>query len=146
MAGAKSARPLSPLVWLPTFATDEEALDQQHRKLMIDLNELTDLLFEGRAWSSVVATSEELREDSIEHFKAEEEVLKKTGYRQLPQHRSVHRQLERQLDDIVGRLVRVRSAARADIEGALYLRSMLIDHFFRQDIAYKSHVLRSKGR
>jgi hemerythrin len=144
MTGSKFVRPLSPLGWIPAFAVGEELLDQQHRKLMRDLNELTDLLFESSSWSSVVKKCEELREDSIEHFKTEEEVLNRTAYPQFAQHRSVHRQLEWQLDDIVGHLVRVPHASRTDIEGALYLRSMLIDHFFRKDFAYKSHILKSR--
>jgi hemerythrin len=145
MARAKPVTSLSPLVWLPSFATGEERLDRQHRKLMTDINELTELLFEDRPWSSVVAKSQELREDSIEHFKAEEEILKKTAYPQLSQHRALHRQLEQQLDEIIRQLVLVHRASRGDIEAALYLRSMLIDHFFRRDIAYKSHVVKARG-
>jgi hemerythrin len=138
-------RPLSPLVWLPSFAIHEETLDRQHRKLMVDINQLTDLLFEGRPWHEVVAKSEELREESLGHFKTEEELLRKAEYHRLAQHRSIHRQLERQLDEIIRHLVRAQRASRGDVEAALYLRSMLIDHFFRQDIAYKSDVMRSRG-
>jgi hemerythrin-like metal-binding protein len=143
MAGAKSVTPLSPLVWVPVFGVDEESLDRQHRKLMLDLNELTALLAEGRPWSSVVAKSEELQRDSVAHFEAEEEMLKKTAYPRLPQHRADHGHLVRQLRDIVGHLAEVRRPARRDVEATLYLRSMLIDHFFRKDIAYRSHVLNS---
>jgi hemerythrin len=74
---------LAPLVWLSSFAIDQETLDHQHRELMADINELTDLLFEGRPWSSVAAKSQELREDSIEYSKTEEEMLKKTAYPRL---------------------------------------------------------------
>jgi hemerythrin-like metal-binding protein len=142
----KSIRPLAPLVWLSSFAIDEETLDRQHRKLMADINELTDLLFEGWPWSSVAAKSQELKEDSFEHFKTEEEILKKTAYPQFSQHCALHREIERQLDEIIRQLVLVHRASRGDIEAALYLRSMLIDHFFRRDLAYKSHVMKARGR
>jgi hemerythrin-like metal-binding protein len=142
----KAVRPLSPLVWLPTFATDEEDVDRQHRKLMVDINELTNLLFDGHPWSLVVAKSRELREESIEHFRTEEEVLKKTVYARFNQHQADHRHLVGQLDDIVEHLAGQRRASRADIEAVRYLRSMLIDHFFRKDIAYKSHVLISRRK
>lgn len=144
MTGAKSVTPLSPLVWVAVFGVDEEGLDRQHRKLMLDLNELTTLLVEGRPWASVVAKSEELRSDSEAHFKAEEEMLNKTAYPRLRQHRADHGRLVRQLHDIVGHLAEVRRPLRRDVEAALYLRSMLIDHFFRKDIAYRSHVLKSR--
>ena len=61
---------------------------------MADINELTDFLFEGRPWSSVVAKSQELREDSFEHFRTEEEILKKTAYPQFSQHHALHREIE----------------------------------------------------
>lgn len=146
MAKGRSVTSLSPLVWLPSFATGEERLDRQHRKLMTDINELTELLFDNRPWSSVVKKSQELREDSIEHFEMEEEILKATAYRQFSQHRALHRELEQRLDEIIRQLVLVHRASRGDIEAALYLRSMLIDHFFRRDIAYKSHVMKARGR
>jgi hemerythrin len=140
-----TVRPLSPLGWLPAFAVGEERLDREHRKLMRDINELTDLIFEGPSWPSVVAKCEVLRRETIKHFKTEEEVLERTAYPKIAPHRSVHRHLRRQLDDLVGHLVSVQHASRTDIEAALYLRSMLIDHFFRKDIAYKSHILSSRG-
>jgi hemerythrin-like metal-binding protein len=136
---------MSPLGWLPALAVGEERLDREHRALMRDINELTDLLFESPSWSSVVAKCEKLREDTIEHFKTEEEVLERTAYPQFARHRSIHRHLRQQLDELIGHIVRVPRASRTEIEAAIHLRSMLIDHFFRKDIAYKSHVLRSRG-
>jgi hemerythrin len=144
MARIKPIRQLSPLVWLSVFETGEEVPDRQHRKLMADINNLTELLFEGRRWSSIVVKSKELHEDSLEHFRAEEEMLKRIGYALLPQHRTIHRELARQLDNIAGHLARITQASQADIESALYLRSMLVDHFFRQDFAYKAHVLEAR--
>jgi hemerythrin-like metal-binding protein len=146
MSREKSVRPLSPLMWLPTFAIGEEDIDRQHSELMVQINELTDLLFDGCSWSSIVAKSEELREESIEHFKMEEELLKKAKYALFNRHQADHRHLVAQLDDIVEHLTGLRRASRAGIEAALYLRSMLVDHFFRKDIAYKSHVLASRGK
>ena len=145
MVGTRTVRPLSPLDWLPAFAVGEERLDREHRVLMRDINELTDLVFECPSWSSVVAKCEKIRKNTIEHFKTEEEVLERTAYPQFAHHRSVHRHLHQQLDDLVGHLLLVPHASRTDIEAALHLRSMLIDHFFRKDIAYKSHILRSRG-
>src|SRR5215472_4578648 len=149
MAGRRTVRSLSPLGWLPAFGVGEERLDREHRKIMRDINELTDLIFEGPSWPSVVAKCQTLAKDTIDHFTTEEEVLEKTGYPQFGPHRSIHRQLRRQLDDVVGHLLRVRHASRTDIEAVLHLRSMLLDHFFRKDFAYKSHVsnvIRSSSR
>ena len=70
---------------------------------------------------------------------------KKMTYPQLAEHRSIHRQHERQLDENTRHLVRVRHASRSDIETALYSRSMLIDHFFGKYIVYKSHVMKARG-
>jgi hemerythrin len=142
----KRVRPLSPLVWLPSFAIAEEKLDRQHRKLMADINSLTNLLFEGRAWSSVVAKAQLLREDSIEHFEAEETFLTTIAFPGLSKHRSEHRNLVRRLNEIVAHLRRVQQATRTDIEATLYLRSMLVDHFFRKDFGYRPHVAATRRK
>jgi hemerythrin-like metal-binding protein len=132
--------PLSPIVWLPGFAIEQESVDGQHRKLMSDINSLTNMLFERRTWSSIVAMAVVLRKDSIEHFETEEEFLTTTGYPGLSKHRGEHRDMTRRLDDIVQHLAGVHQASRTDIEAALHMRSMLLDHFFRKDFAYKLHV------
>jgi hypothetical protein len=72
-------------------------------------------------------------------------MLKKMAYPRLAEHMSIHRQHERQLDKNTPHLVRVRHASQRSIEAALYLRSILIDYFFRKDIANESHVMMARG-
>lgn len=139
-------KPLSPLVWVRAFEVHEKVLDRQHRKLLADINELSEMLFEKRPWEAVIGKSRELRDDALEHFRMEEGVLEDVDYADLPQHRTDHRLLERQIREILEHIVRVKEATRTDVEAALFLRSMLVDHFFRKDIAYKSHVLNVRGR
>lgn len=145
MARAKYIGPLAPVVWVAPFNVGSERTDEEHRKLTVDINELTNLLFEGGAWASIVAKSEELNRDAVAHFASEEKVLEQARYPQLRQHRAEHRRLTQQLADIIGHLAEVTRPSRTDIEATLYLRSMLLDHFFRKDIPYKSHLMTSRG-
>jgi hemerythrin len=143
MTKRKPVRQLAPLVWSPSFDIFRAIVDRQH--LLDDINELTELVFDMRPWPAVVAKSRELRTESIEHFRTEEDLLERLAYARLSQHRAEHQRLIGELDDIVEHLAALQAPSRGDLEAALLLRSLLLDHFFRKDFAYKPHVMAARG-
>ncbi len=138
MPEAAAAEELPPLVWLSVFDTGNTKLDGEHRQLLADINDLTRLLCENREWSEVVALSRQLRDECFAHFIDEEAVLVRSKYRKLGAHAREHRYIEKQLDDVLICISGVAQPCRAEIEAVLYLRSTLVHHFFRYDIAYKA--------
>jgi len=143
---AAPAEELPPLVWASAFETGNAKLDGEHRELLVDINNLTRLLSEGREWWQIVTLSKELRDKCVDHFLDEQVVLERSKYTKLAAHLREHRYIEKQLDDILACISAVARPSRAEVEAVLYLRSILIHHFFRYDIAYKSHLLRSRNQ
>jgi hemerythrin-like metal-binding protein len=141
------AEELPALVWASAFEIGNAKVDGEHRELLVDINNLSRFLAEGREWSQVVTLGKQLRDKCFAHFRDEQAVLKRSRYAKLAAHEREHRNIERQLDDVIACVGGATRPSRAEVEAVLYLRSMLIHHFFRYDIAYKSHVLhaRSKG-
>lgn len=140
------AEELPSLVWASVFKTGNAKLDDEHRELAVDINNLTRLLAEGREWSQIVTLTKQLRNECFAHFLDEEAILERSKYRKLAAHARDHRSIERQLDDILACISGVALPSRAEVEALLYLRSMLIHHFFRYDIAYKLHLQQARSK
>jgi hemerythrin-like metal-binding protein len=117
-------------------------VDGEHRELLVGINELSHCLAEGRKWSKIVGISKRLRDKCFAHFRDERAVLQTPRYGKLAAHERQHRYIEQQLDDVLDCIGSVTRPSRAEVEGVLFLRSMLIHHFFRYDLAYKSHLQR----
>jgi len=137
---------LSPLVWASAFETGDPEIDKEHQELLFDLNDLSELLALGQEWPLIVDKSQRLRDRCFEHFQGEEVVLERAAYEGLECHKIEHRVIEHQLDGILSFIVNVAIPSRAAIEAVLLLRSSLVNHFFRYDISYKTHLLRPRGQ
>jgi hemerythrin-like metal-binding protein len=132
---------LLPLVWLSAFETGDATVDREHRELLDDINSLSRCLAEGKDWQLVVTISKQLRDECLAHFRNERAVLERSKFPKLAAHEKEHRYIEKQLDDIIASLDGVIRPSRGEVEAVLYLRSLLLHHFFRFDIAYKAHLL-----
>jgi hemerythrin len=143
MAQNMPVEELPALVWLSAFETGDAKVDGEHRELFADIDDLSSSLIEGRGWSHIVGASKQLRNKCFAHFCNERKVLKESRYRKLAAHEKQHRYIEQQLDDVIACIEFVAGPSRAEVEAILYLRSMLIHHFFRYDLAFKSHLLQA---
>jgi hemerythrin len=146
MPGDAPAEGPPPLAWVSAFETGNAKLDGEHRELLVDINKLSRSLAEGREWSQIVSITKQLRDKCFAHFRDEEAVLNRSKYGKLAAHGRQHRDIERQLDDVLACIGGVARPSRAEVEVVLYFRSMLVHHFFRYDIAYKSHLLHTQSR
>ena len=135
---------LPHLVWLVAFDTGCPDIDDQHRQLMADCNALSDLLAQETAWPRILHKSRELRDRCFEHFDEEEEFLENASYDKLRAHKKEHVIIRRQLDDILAQVSKVAVPSQVECEAVLLLRTILVNHFFRHDIAYKAQLLRQR--
>jgi len=141
MTADAAATELSALVWASAFETGNPEIDREHRDLLLDINDLSELLARGEGWRPVVDRSRKLRDSCFRHFCDEERTFAKTKYQKLRLHKMEHRSIEQQLDTILAFIEGVKHPSRVEIEAVLLLRAILVNHFFRFDIEYKAHLL-----
>ena len=146
MAADTPAAKLPPLVWASAFESGDAKVDREHRELLADINNLSRCLAEGKDWPGIVAMSRKLRDKCFAHFRDEQTVLERSKYRRLAAHAREHRHIEKQLDDVLACIGGTARPYRAEVEAVLYLRSLLVHHFFRFDIAYKAHLLGASSK
>lgn len=146
MSGDNDPRKLVPLVWVPIFEFGVPDIDDEHRALLVDINELTRLLANEPSWPDVAKICRKLYDECVSHFRDEHALLQQTRFGHIAAHLEEHRRTELLLSILIEAIESVTEPSRQHVEMALFVRSMLVDHFFRYDIGYKSHVMNARGR
>ncbi len=83
------------LTWNHACTVGVRAMDEQHGILMDSMNELRLALVGGSGRDLVTGLLERLIEFTRMHFQSEEQLMEKTGFPGLPEHRSEHQRLLR---------------------------------------------------
>lgn len=76
--------------WADDMAIDQGPIDEDHKTLVRQVNELHTATSEGRGHEIVARLLDELVRDTLEHIRREEHYMESIGYPQLAQHRAGH--------------------------------------------------------
>ena len=76
--------------WADDMAIDQGPIDEDHKMLVRQVNELHTATSEGRGHEIVARLLDELVRDTLEHIRREEHYMESIGYPQLAQHRAGH--------------------------------------------------------
>jgi hemerythrin len=131
---------VAPLEFDPVLLTGHAEIDAQHRELFARAGALLEATREHRGHAEVVSLLDYLGRYVVEHFGAEEEVMARSAYDRLLEHRAEHQ-----------RCVKDFAALRAefDAEGPSprFLRRVnqrvtdwLREHIYRSDRALGEHL------
>jgi hemerythrin-like metal-binding protein len=126
------------VTWDQTYSVSVKKMDQQHQKLFALINALYDAM-KQRAGNSVLQnTLRELHTYTVTHFRAEEELLRKTSYPGLDRHQAEHRKFV----DKVSQFASDLEAGRITISVPLlqFLKDWLTDHIQWTDRSYADHL------
>ncbi|MBK1663415.1 hemerythrin [Rhodospirillum rubrum] len=135
-----------PLVWLDVYSVGDPLLDDDHRRLMEEINRLGAALVDQTAPVSeaLIAPLERLAHQEAEHNVREEAILAQLGYPGLEAHRAEHRQLENGLGALVESLITegpIESETLADL-----LKDWFVRHVLGRDMRYKTYILEGRER
>jgi len=123
------------LNWSTRYSFGVQRMDDQHTHLFQMLNDLHAALTKGQASNGVVGSLlQKLASYTKEHFAAEEAMLEKSGYRELAQHRTLHRNLIKPVDDFTARYQRGEVAVKLEL--LTFLRNWLTTHIQQEDRKY----------
>ena len=126
---------LSTLIdWDDTLSTGIEELDNQHRGLVDELNQMFEALNQGMASESaaMIGSIDRLLSHLRPHFRYEEEWLEKAHSTRLPGHRQQHQQAIAKIEKLRNELSGSDSRAAYDI--LRQLRRWLVEHIVNEDI------------
>lgn len=129
--------------WWKDMEVDQGGpIDQDHQKLVEQVNLLHTATSEGRGMEVVGELLEALIKDTIEHVRREEQYLHSLGFPELPGHQKGH---ERFVNDLLGLQERYK-AGRIGVASQLSntLRDWLSIHIRRNDKAVTQFMKKKK--
>jgi hemerythrin len=121
-------------------------IDDDHRELIKQSNELTKLINLQSPWPDIFLALSILAEEFARHFRTEEEVLKRTGFPRTDAHALQHRRLEKSLTELIALAGAVDGSQPEHRDMLKSLREAFLDMLFRHDLDYKSHLEHFAGR
>ncbi len=122
------------VTWSEKLSVGVKTLDDQHTVLFNTINDLHAAMMKGQARSVIGGLLKTLLDYTRNHFTAEEELLDSKQYPDLSQHKILHRELTRQVEDYIARF------EKGDITLSHHLSDFLSDwlttHIQKADQAY----------
>ncbi len=125
--------------WTDDLTVGNQAVDDQHKKIIDLINRYHDTLEQKGTRSALVADFKAIADYAIRHFRDEEAQMERCRYPQLERHRIIHKQLL----DWVGTLGQQPASGVAAVESQIqfFLKSWLTAHIKGIDQQYSPYMI-----
>lgn len=78
------------IAWRETYNIGVDEVDHQHQELVVKLNEFLDACIQQKGREQIIETLSFLKEYTVEHFRSEEEIMKKHNFPEYLEHKKEH--------------------------------------------------------
>jgi hemerythrin len=128
--------------WSDTFSLNIEEVDNQHKKLIDIINELSDSIKVNKGVETINHVLDQLIEYTLYHFKTEEDYMDKFSYPYANDHKFEHENLTIQ---VITLSKKVKEGSYAiTFEVLQFLKNWLTDHMLNSDKRF-GNFLKTKG-
>lgn len=122
------------VVWSDKLSVGVKAIDEQHTILFDTINDLHAAMMKGQARTIIGELLCRLLTYTRNHFTDEERMMEAAGYPDLPQHRILHRNLTKQVEDYIARFEKGDLTLSTELAG--FLSDWLKKHIQATDQSY----------
>jgi len=126
------------VTWDQTYSVSVRRLDEQHQKLFALLNALHEAMRQGKGQAFVQDTLSELATYTVTHFRAEEELMRKTNYPGLAAHQAEHQRFVDRVNQFTQDLKAGGNVSSLQVVG--FIKEWLAEHIRRTDRSYSAHL------
>jgi hemerythrin len=119
--------------WNDNLALGIERVDQQHRELLQELDNLQLCVRKGEGSKAALPTLRFLIEYASKHFSEEETLMQTHEYPALPEHRAMHAQFREDCLNLLHRLSDETQATKLSIDLCFRLTEWLYSHISKVD-------------
>ena len=132
------------ITWKEVYETGIAALDNEHRKLVEQINRLGEVIRDKRNEEVVGEILAVLLDYTENHFQHEERLLQEYGFPGLAEHQEIHQALRNRVEEMKDQY----ADGHADLTKELYkfLRSWLLGHIVDVDKNYGAYLESRAGR
>ena len=126
--------------WTDEYSVGINEIDNQHKGLVILINELFNLMSKGKAKDNLKEILDHITDYTKKHFLAEETMLIKYAYPDFEQHKLEHIKFVEQLNNLKSDFY--SGKVTISIEILNFLKNWLINHIMHTDKKYSKHILK----
>lgn len=121
--------------WDDSFSVGVSSLDAQHRELVETIDEFAQAFFDGQSQKVMARILSRLIAFTKTHFQIEENLMIEYGYEDFFAHREEHKHMAQKVLDLQDKFERGERDVALDTFN--FLRSWLMDHILKTDMAYR---------
>lgn len=140
--GRVSVAHLVQLVWHPSYASGNTIIDDQHRKLIDNCNNLLTAILAHQPTEEVAELLDLLITDTVQHFEDEECVIKRSAFPSSEDHAKIHMELIEKARELI-----VSFHAGCLSIGELFqfiAYDVVIKHMLREDCKFFAYLTESR--
>ncbi|MFO7828375.1 MAG: bacteriohemerythrin [Bacteroidales bacterium] len=129
--------------WNDTYELGIKEIDNQHKGLVILINELFELMSQGKAKNHLEDIFSHLTDYTKKHFFAEEKLMVKYAYQGFDEHKAEHQKFIEKLSAFKNDFSQGKTTLSLEILN--FLRDWLLNHIQITDQQYVPHVKKMSG-
>jgi hemerythrin len=130
--------PVAFIDWNDKYSVGAANMDVQHQKLFDLTNELHDAMRTGKGRDVLANSLERLTSYTVQHFSAEEQLMRRADYPGLGDHMVQHVRLVQQVETLREKFSAGETVLTMDVMD--FLRRWLYDHILETDRQYKGYI------
>ncbi|MFC2152955.1 bacteriohemerythrin [Bacteroidota bacterium] len=124
--------------WSEEYSVGIDEIDNQHKALVIMINELFNLISQGKSKSKLEEIFNHLTDYTKKHFTAEEKMMTNFAYPQYNEHIEEHKKFIAKLDTF--RLDLNNGKITLSLELLNFLKDWLLNHILISDKKYNPYI------
>ncbi|PLX17174.1 MAG: hemerythrin [Marinilabiliales bacterium] len=124
--------------WTDKYSIGIKEIDNQHKGLVIIINELFTYMSEGKAREKLEIIFEHLADYTKKHFSTEELVLYKYAYPGLEKHKEEHLMFIEKLENLQSDFSHEKITVTLEVLN--FLKYWLLNHILISDKHYANHI------
>ncbi len=129
--------------WNNSFSVSDELMDEHHKKIFNIINDLHELLENDFDELRYISVLNDLKEYSLYHFSAEENLLEKLNYPKLMIQKIQHEIFTDKLTTFINKYDLNQEIM--SLKMMSFLKEWLIKHILELDMDYKSYLSNKKS-
>jgi len=126
------------LTWNDTYSVGVSSIDEQHKKMLDMINELSLSLINNEDRSRQVLVLLKLTSYTISHFRHEENIFDKYNYEGTEEHKTAHKKLIERVEEYQDRLTEKKEDIGDELLG--FMITWLLNHILILDKKYSSFM------
>ncbi len=120
--------------WSDRLLTGVREADEQHKRLVVLVNELYDAMKQGKGKEVIDKALDELVKYAGYHFSTEETLMTKYGFPELASHKQEHENFKAKIKEFLNK--KAKGEITLSVEVMAFLKEWLIKHIMGTDKKY----------